>query len=144
MATEKDRGLRGCPRYRFKNITQADLLLPEPLPNGVRMIPPGGEFIGEWRYQRMVPEYLQIVQVLPTVPLDAPSYQAEKEALLPLGEKVSVEVVVENQEKKRERVTESLLRELREKQKLSWPQIARKLSYSVTYIRKVASKFGIC
>ena len=145
--------LQDCPRYKFKNVTSADLLLQEPLPNGRKMIRPGEEFVGGACYQKLSPYPLLILAEIQSTKLQAPSLTKEVEQLLSLGEKVVLEkkeegavtetkVLVEEQKKKME-LTPELLKDFREVQKLSWSQIASKAGYSLTYIRKVCRKNNI-
>ncbi len=153
-------GIKNCQKYRYKNVSQADLLLPRLSEDKKKSISPGGEFIGDEYYKSMVPQYLHIIQVLDTSPVltlpPAKEVLEETRAIcnksqIPSSIEVKVEaaevkvenppVVVGSVEKKPKiPLTPEILKELRAQGK-SWAAIAREIGYSLPYLSKKKKEF---
>lgn len=60
-----ERALKGEGLYVFRNASKADLFLPKPAQNNVKMVPPGGEFQGDSYFLEMVKtNQIRLVRVL--------------------------------------------------------------------------------
>ena len=89
--------LKGEGLYVYRNATKADLVLPKPAKNGVKMIGPGKEFHGDSYFMQMVKtNEVRLVRTLITPEEQKEIKMAEEKLLLDQPDTITTEGTVEH------------------------------------------------